>query len=86
MSAQPDIEPIHVPELRIITSADLHNRENEIRQYALMRPEQVYERANTQPELIFKVAQLALSHTIDCQEKIRWIGVMHKSMSPPAQV
>ena len=86
MSAQPDIEPIHAPELRIVTLTDLRDVENEVRQYALMRPELVYEIADSRPELTFKAAQLAISQTIDCQEKIRWIGVMYKSMRPSGQL
>lgn len=82
MSAQPDLEPIHAPELRIVTSEDVRDLESQIREYALMKPEQIYEIAADYPELTLRAAKLALSYTLGWQEKVSWINVMYRATGP----
>lgn len=82
MSVQPEFEPVHMPELRIVSAEDVHNIELQIRAYALMKPEHVYGIAAQQPEITMKAAQLALSYTIDWQERVGWINVMYKATCP----
>lgn len=83
MSAQPNFEPAYIPELQIISNAE---HEQTAIEYAQMRPEQLYDVAKENPEVAFKAAQLALSHTIDPLQKIQWINIMYRAMGPSGDI
>lgn len=77
MSAQPDYEPVHFPELQIVTSEEQNRRIAEI---AFMHPARAYELTDESPKVLFQAAELALHNTHDLQKKAGWIGVMHKAI------